>query len=118
MNDNKKPGIRDFISLHLVFLLYSAGSIFSKFASREEFLSFRFILFYGAVILILLVYAVLWQQMLKKIKLTVAFANKAVTVIWGILWGALLFQETVTLPMIIGALVIIVGIILVVTGDG
>lgn len=47
--------------------------------------------------------------------LMVAFANKAVTVVWGIVWGWLFFGETVTVPKIIGAIIIIGGILLVVT---
>lgn len=49
--------------------------------------------------------------------LTTAFANKAVTIIWGMLWGVLIFRESITPAMIIGSVVIIAGIWLVVTSD-
>ena len=48
--------------------------------------------------------------------LTVAYANRPVTLIWGIVWGALIFGEKITWNMIAGALVIFAGIYLV-TGD-
>lgn len=75
----------------------------------------EFCLFYGLMLLNLAVYAVLWQQILKRFPLTVAFANKAVVIVWGILWGALVFHETITWRMIVGAVVIIIGVLVVVT---
>ncbi len=78
-------------------------------------MSTRFILLYGAVIFSLGIYAIVWQQIIKRMPLVSAYANKAVTVIWGIVWGRLFFEETITLKKIIGAIVIIAGILLVVT---
>ena len=80
------------------------------------FLSFEWIMLYGLLLVIMAVYAVLWQQILKKLPLNVAYANKAVSVIWGMLWGVLLFKETITLNNIIGAVIVIAGVILMVTG--
>lgn len=44
--------------------------------------------------------------------LTVAFANKAITVVWGIFWGVVLFGDTLTVGKVVGAALVIVGIIL------
>ena len=63
------------------------------------------------------VYALLWQQILKRMDLTTAYANKPVGLVWGMIWGVLLFKETISLKMILGAAVIFVGIFLVVTSD-
>lgn len=109
--------IKPFMILHLILMLYSAGGIFSKLAAGEEFLSLNFILFYGIVILNLAVYALLWQQVLKQLPLTTAYANKAVTIIWGMLWGMLFFQETISVQNIIGAVIVLAGVILMVTGE-
>jgi drug/metabolite transporter (DMT)-like permease len=95
--------------------MYSLGGIASKTAATQQFLSFGFFFYYGLVLLILFVYAILWQQILKKMPLTTAFSNKSITVILGMLWGALFFQEQITLKMIIGAAIIMFGIYLVVT---
>ena len=38
--------------------------------------------------------------------------NKAATIVWGMLWSALFFNETITQKKILGALVILGGIIL------
>ena len=53
----------------------------------------------------------IWQQVLKRLDLSVAFANKGITIIWGILWGILLFGEKITFGMVIGAIIVIAGIV-------
>ena len=47
--------------------------------------------------------------------LTTAYANKAVLVIWGMVWGNLIFQEAISVQMILGAIIILVGVYLVVS---
>ena len=69
------------------------------------------------VLLILMVYAVFWQLILKKLPLTVAMANKSATVIWGLIFGSLIFQERISLSNIIGAVIIIAGIVMVALAD-
>jgi len=113
----EKSKIANFILLHVILVMYSFGSIFSKLASSYEFLSLRFIIYYGVIILILFLYAMFWQQILKKLPLTTAFANKSITVIWGMVWGALIFKETIKFTMIIGTIFIFYGIYLVVSDN-
>ena len=104
--------IKDMVFLHSILLIYSLTGVLSKLASNEDFLSFSFIVLYGGMILILGLYAILWQQAIKKLPLTVAYANKAITVIWGIVWGRMIFLEKVSVYNIIGAAIIIFGVIL------
>lgn len=106
-----------YIVLHIVVLCYSTGGIFSKLASKELFLSLEFCLFYGIVIMILGIYAIVWQQVLKHFTLTTAFCNKAISVIWGMVWGRLFFDESITINMIIGAVIVMIGVIMVVKAD-
>ncbi len=105
------------IGLQLAVLMFASSNIFTKLASVQEFLSVRFLLLYGAAILIMFAYAVLWQQFLKYIPLTTAYASKSVSTVWTMLFGFLIFRETVTVSMVIGAAVIIVGVFIVVTAD-
>ncbi|MGN0515833.1 MAG: EamA family transporter [Eubacterium sp.] len=86
-------------------------------ASTQPFLSLRFCLCYGGMIAILGVYAIAWQQIIKHMPLTTAFCNKAVSIVWGILWGVLIFKEAIKWNMILGAVIVIVGVIIVVTAD-
>jgi drug/metabolite transporter (DMT)-like permease len=103
---------RMFLFLHLLLLLYSFSEICSKKASEEGFLTLRFFLFYGGVFLFLGIYAIGWQQIIRFMPLTLAYANKAVTVIWGMIWGVLFFQEKITFCKILGAVFVMTGIII------
>lgn len=106
-----------FLLLHVILGVYAGSSVCSKLAARQPFLSLAFVLLYGAMLLALVVYALGWQQVIKHLPLTTAYANKAVTVVWGIVLGALLFDESVTPRQLLGAAVIIAGIVLFVQAD-
>ena len=110
---------RYFLLLHIILLFYSLASVCSKYAAKLPFLSFKWCALYATMILILGVYAILWQQVLKKLPLNLAYANKAVTIIWGMLFGATIFNEAskITVFNIIGAIIVIAGVILMVTGQ-
>lgn len=110
--------LKDFFLLHIAFFIYSMGGIFSKYASAENFLSFRYCCFYAGLLITLFVYAFMWQQTIKKINLTTAFANKGITVVWGLVTGRLIFGEEITFKKIAGAVIIITGIVIMVTDDG
>ena len=119
MKDNKiqNTKTRYYVFLHILLFVYSLGAVCSKMASGCDVMSLPFILWYGLVILNLGVYAIVWQQILKHLPLTTAYANKAVTIVWGILWGKLFFKELITWNMIVGAVIVIIGVILVVRAD-
>ena len=106
-----------FLLLHVILGVYAGSSVCSKLAARQPFLSAAFILLYGLMLAALVVYAVGWQQVIKHLPLTTAYANKAVTVVWGILLGLAVFGEAVTLRQVIGAAIIICGIVLFVRAD-
>ncbi|WP_304425651.1 EamA family transporter [uncultured Adlercreutzia sp.] len=105
------------IALHLLLLFYSLSGILSKNAAHEPFLSPLFIVLYGGMLLILFVYAIGWQQILKRLSLSMAFANKAVTVVWGMVWGALIFGESISVVNLMGAAMVIAGVVLYARAD-
>ena len=82
-----------FLLLHVILGIYAGSSVCSKLAAQQPFLSAAFI------------------------ALTTAYANKAVTVVWGILLGLAVFGEAVTPRQVIGAVIIICGIVLFVRAD-
>lgn len=108
----KKAGITGFLLLQVSFLIYSCSSVVAKFASGNEVLSFKFILFYGLEVVILGIYAILWQQAIKRYDLSIAYANKAVTLLWALLWSVILFKEHLKWNQVVGVLIVIVGIVL------
>lgn len=101
-----------FLLLHVILGIYAGSSVCSKLAAQQPFLSAAFIVLYGLMLLALVTYAVGWQQVIKHLPLTTAYANKAVTVVWGILLGLAVFGEAVTPRQVIGAVIIICGIVL------
>ena len=108
----KRINLKDVFLLQTVFFIYSINSIVAKLASQQESFSFMFMLFYALELLVLGIYAVLWQQIIKKFELSVAYANKAVTLIWGMIWGSLLFKEQITGAKVAGILLVIAGIVI------
>lgn len=112
----KEQGKRYFLLLHLLMFVMSFSGVFSKKAAGQKFLSVKWILFYGAMLVILMVYAVFWQQILKRIKLSIAYACKSVTVVWGMIWGVLFFGEQLTAKQLIGGAMVIAGVVLVASG--
>ena len=75
-------------------------------------------MFYMCVLLVMGVYAIMWQQVIKRLPLSIAYGNKAVIVIWGVMWGCLFWKETITLSQILGIILIVVGIIFVGAENG
>lgn len=105
-------GARALVALHVMLAVYSLSSVCAKLAAGFDFMSLGFIACYGGMIALLGVYAIGWQQVIKRLPLTYAYANKAVTVLWGIVWGVILFQERVSPLKILGALIVLVGVVL------
>ena len=115
--EDNNPGARWMLMLHLALLIYSCCSIFSKSAAKQPFLSMPFFAFYAGMIVVLGIYALLWQQVIKHMPITTAYANKAVTIVWGIILGRLFFNERITVRQGIAAVIIIAGAVLYVLAD-
>jgi multidrug transporter EmrE-like cation transporter len=109
----KKAGLVRYGLLYGGFLLYSCYGVLAKYAGGHPIISPTALCLYAAAFCVLALYALLWQQVLKRMPLSVAYPNKAVTIILGMLWGALLFSEVLTWNKMLGAAVIISGIVLV-----
>lgn len=114
---NTKATAWDYIKLHLNILLFSFTSIFSKAASvqlNEHGLTSVWL--YVFVFLMLLncgIYALAWQQVIKKFELSVAYANKSVYLIWGQLWAVVIFGEHLSLKNILGLVLVLAGVVVV-----
>lgn len=104
--------------LQLAVVIYSLSLLFAKAAGASDWLSARFFLLYGAMLVCLGIYALMWQPLLKRLPLSVAFCCKAVSVVWGMLGGALFFSEALTLRGVIGAVIVVIGIALIATERG
>ena len=99
--------------MYLSFFIYSLSSIFSKLAAGQVFLSVRYVLCFCGIIAVLGVYAILWQQVLKHIPLSVAMANKPIALVLSLVWAFLLFGESFTAKTVIGIAIIFAGIVII-----
>lgn len=109
----KKITIKDILFLQIVIMIYTGSSIAAKFAAAQELFSLKFCLFYGIEIMILGVYAILWQQIIKRFELSVAYANRAMVLVWSMLWAIFIFGDEITVQNIIGIVLVVVGTIVV-----
>ncbi len=109
----KKIRIRDIILLQLVIMFYTTSSIMAKFAAAQDLFSMPFLLFYGAEIMILGIYAICWQQVIKRFELSVAYANRAMVLVWSLLWAVVIFHDKVTLRNLAGIVLVILGTVIV-----
>ena len=113
----RRSRLKTLLVLHLLLMLFSFSGIMSKVAAQYDFMSLGFILAYGGMVAILGVYALGWQQVIKRLPLTTAYANRAVTIIWGIVWGVLFFHEEITPLKILGAAIVLAGVVLFAVAD-
>ncbi len=118
METEKNNNMKAMIVLHVMFLVFSLAGVLTKFAAGYDILSIPFLLFYGGSFVILAVYAIAWQQILKYVPLTAAYVNKSVTIIWGLFWGIIIFGEELSKRKIVGSLLVIAGVIWYAFADG
>lgn len=100
------------LALQLLLVFYSTAGILSKLAASVDPISLKFAVLYLGILFILGIYAIGWQQILRRMPLTSAYANRAVIVVWGIVWGCVFFGESITLGKVAGAIIVMTGIIL------
>lgn len=110
-------GARGLLSLIGINLLYACVGVCTKLASQQLTFSWMYIFYFGAAIAVMGVYAVLWQQILKRIELSVAYMFKGTALIFTMLVAALLFGEQITTANILGSAIIILGITLLAKSD-
>ena len=113
MERKGKISIKNIILLQMAVVIYTLNSIVAKFATGAEIFSLKFFLFYGAEVLVLGIYAICWQQMIKKFDLSVAYANRAMAILWTAVWALLIFKESISIKQGIGIVLVIIGTIVV-----
>lgn len=112
----KWRNVSKYVLLYGSFFIYSISAICSKIAAGQDGIA-GMMLFLGLEIFCLGIYALFWQQTLKKFALVTAMASKGIVVIFNLVWSVILFSEKLTVYNIVGAMVIIGGIWMV-SSDG
>ena len=113
MNTGK---LKNYLLLYAAFFIYSISAVCSKMASKQD-QAILLMVFLGAEIVFLGLYALVYQKALKRFPLAVAMANKGITVIFALIWSVILFKENITAWNILGCIIIIAGIGMVSTDD-
>lgn len=113
-SSKNKNLIKNIVILQAIIGVYTLSTVAAKFASnQEDVFSIGFIVCYGIEIFILGIYAILWQQIIKKFEISVAYANRAMALLWSILWALVFFHEEITIKNVIGVIIVIIGTIIV-----
>ena len=93
-------------------MLYACVSILTKYASQQEFMSWNYMVGLIGAVGVMGLYAVLWQQVLKRIELSLAYMFKGTSLIFVMLLANFIFGEQITWNNIVGAIIIVGGIVL------
>lgn len=109
---NKSKPFQNYLALVGVNFVYACTGIFTKMASRYELLSWPYLLWLSGAVGVMGLYALLWQQVLKRIDLSTAYMFKGTSLIFGLLIAWSILGEQITLNNMIGAAIIIIGIAL------
>ncbi len=109
--------LRDFLLLHGTLFLYAIISLLGKYAGLHFAVqqNTEAFIFLGLEFFSLVVYAMLWQQTLKRMPLSFAYSNKAVCTLWTYLFGIVLLGEQLTWGKAAGILLVLAGVWLVVS---
>lgn len=104
--------ISSILFLLITNLIYATVGIYTKLASQQEFLSWKYLLAFVGAVGVIGIYAILWQQIIRRIELSTAYMFKGTTIIFTMLFAHWLFGEQITWNNMVGAIIIIVGIVL------
>ena len=104
--------ILKYIALVGTFFIYTTSGVFSKLASQRVFLSPGNIAFLACTVGVLSIYAVLWQQIIKRMDVSLAYMFKGTGVVFALLLAHYVFGEAITTTNMVGAAIIICGITL------
>lgn len=110
--------IMNIVQLQGVIIIYTISSVMSKKASASNGNLLHFLFFFGMEFVILGIYALLWQQMIKRFELSVAYANRSMAVFWSIIWAVVFFHDEITMKNVIGVLLVILGNIIINSEQG
>lgn len=104
----KKIGIKQIVLLQAIVVIYTVSGIMAKFASAGETLE-KVMLFFGLDLMFLGIYAICWQQMIKIFPLSVAYANRAMALMWSAVWAKIIFGEQIGIKQMLGIALVVVG---------
>ena len=109
--DTKKIFI--LLKLQLGLICISFTPLISNYASSFPYNDNRFRASYCFILCLLFSYYYMWNYVLKKLPLSIAYSFRSTTIIWSLLWSYLFAGQTITATNIIGSIIIFSGILLI-----
>lgn len=109
--------IKNIALLQGAVMIYSISGVMSKQASAAGD-ALRFLFFFGMEFVMLGIYAVMWQQLIKRFELSVAYANRSMAVVWSMVWAVVFFHDNITAKNIAGVLLVAAGTLIINTDRG
>lgn len=117
MESNKQVvSISHALFLCLAVGVYSMSGLFTKLAAGYAFLSVPYFLCLACVLVVLGLYAFLWQVALKRVPLSLAYPFRSLGVVYGLAIAGFVFHEEVTVQNLLGGCIVLVGLLLMNTG--
>ena len=105
--------LKNVILLQAIIVIYTVSSVMAKLVSTSKGEPVKALMFFGLEFMFLAIYALFWQQMLKRFELSVAYANRSMAILWSMIWAVVLFHEKITLRNILGVMLVFVGTMIV-----
>lgn len=96
----------------LAILIESFSSVCLKFAGKYPLFSIGYAMYYIGAVLIMGIYAIMWQLLLEHLPLTTAYLRKGISYILVYLWAFVFFGEKISLMQWIGTIVILTGMVI------
>ena len=100
-----------YISLVLVYLFYAGISVIMKYTGLQQPLTIEWCVGFVLLVATLGVYAIAWQQILKRIELGVAYMFKGLSLFFIMLLLALCYGEPITPMKLLSTGIIVMGIV-------
>ena len=111
---SKKMDIKTFLMMQAIVFVYTLTGITEKYASimkgKYGLISIQVVFFLGLTVLLLGIYAIFWQKILKRVDLSIAYANKGFGILWSLVYSVLLFKGVITPANIAGIALICFGV--------
>ncbi len=103
--------------IQVLMVIFSLAGVLVKMAGEawamRGFWSVQTLIYVIASVLLMMVYAIFWQIIIKHLSLTLAYFNRATVIFWGLFWAILIFGESITFFNVLGAVFILTGLVLV-----
>ncbi|PHD26749.1 hypothetical protein [Bacillus wiedmannii] len=112
-----KASMKHYIFLHVAFFLYSIIMVYMKWAANFSVGSISFFIAYMILVILLFGYAIIWQQVIKPFEISKAYSHRGVIILWGLLWSVVFFGDAIKWNNLVGAVIIIIGIVVVVKDE-